>query len=52
MNIRSPVDVEGDADAFHQVREHDLRAPAVLGVASIGARFTVLPRGGSPRSVQ
>ena len=43
--------IERDADAFHQVRDHDLRH-ACAGFASIGARFTVLPRGGSPRSVQ
>ena len=40
--------VERDTDSLHQVRDQDLRH----GLLSIAARLTVLPRGGSPRSVQ
>ena len=42
--------VKREPDPFHQMGQHDLRIGP--GVTSIDARFTVLPRGGSPRSVQ
>ena len=52
-NMRLFVRSKRQADAFHQVVKDDFRLLADChGAASIGARFTVLPRGGSPRSVQ